>query len=121
MSRSDAKLAGMKWRKISAPTAWRPKDGDELIGYYLGRTRRDGRFGQYEVVVVAVPYAGTHMISGTGIIQLADSAMLSRGDAVRIVYLGSQALENGLTVKRFELYVGETPRAEDMPTEELPS
>jgi hypothetical protein len=29
----------VKWRKISKPETWRPKPGDELIGFYVGRSR----------------------------------------------------------------------------------
>lgn len=110
----DVKLAVMKWRKIEAPLTWRPSPGEELVGYYAGRTKRDGQFGQYEVLIVAVPYDSARMVSGTRIVQLADAAMLSRGDAVRIKYLGTSDMPSGKYAKQFELYVGEIPRAEDM-------
>lgn len=103
------KLKGMKWRKISAPRAWSPRtDGEELTGFYAGRTKRDGKHGQYEVVTVLVPYKGAFMVSGTVLIQLADSAMLTRGDAVRIVYKGRKDLGDDRQMKLFELYVGES-------------
>jgi hypothetical protein len=112
------KLKNVKWRKISSPTTWRPQDGEELIGYYVGRTQRDGSFGPYEVVLVAVPYKGTFMVSGTKLIQLADSAMLTRGDAVRVVFLGKKEIGEDREMKDFELYVGELPMADDMPADE---
>lgn len=108
MSSNAAKLKDMKWRKISAPKPWNPKEsGAELIGYYAGRTKRDGVHGQYEVVTVLVPYKGAFMVSGTMLIQLADSAMLSRGDAVRIVFVERKQLDDDRHMKVFELYVGE--------------
>lgn len=116
-----AKLRAMKWRKILAPVLWHPADGEELTGFYAGRTKRDGKFGQYEVLVVLVPYKGGYMVSGTSVIQLADSAMLSRGDAVRIKYLGKKPIAGDREMKQFELFVGETERADDIPAEELPS
>ena len=102
------KLKEMKWRKISAPKPWNPKEnGTELIGYYAGRTKREGIHGQYEVVTVLVPYKGAFMVSGTCLIQLADSAMLTRGDAVRIVFVERKQLDEDREMKVFELYVGE--------------
>lgn len=102
----------IKWRKIKAPSVWRPIPGDELIGRYVGRTTRDGQYGQYEVVAISVPYRGVYMISGTMIIQLTDSAMLTRGDAVRVVFVGEKDLRSEddtrrRYMKKFELYVGE--------------
>lgn len=125
MSNNATKLRDMKWRKISAPRIWAPKeDGAELTGYYAGRTKRDGVHGQYEVVTVLVPYKGAFMISGTMVIQLADAAMLARGDAVRIVYKGRKQLDEDREMKLFELYVGEgealseadMPSPEDQPS-----
>lgn len=108
MSASE-KLKTVKWRKVSAPKPWNPKEsGSELIGYYTGRSKRDGQFGQYEVLTVAVPYKGVFLVSGTILIQLADAAMLSRGDAVRIVFVERKQLDEERTMKIFELYVGET-------------
>lgn len=103
------KLKDMKWRKVHAPAVWRPKDGDELIGYYAGRSLRDGLHGQYEVATVLVPYKGAFLISGTQLIQLLDSAMISRGDAIRVVFKGRKQLEEEREMKLFELYVGEAP------------
>lgn len=116
---SAAKLKDMKWRKIHAPTVWRPQDGDELVGYYAGRSLRDGLHGQYEVATVLVPYKGAFLISGTQLIQLFDSAMISRGDAVRVVFKGRKPLEGEREMKMFELYVGEAPTLseDEMPTD----
>ncbi len=114
MSASATKLKNVKWRKISAPKPWNPKEnGSELIGYYAGRTKRDGIHGQYEVVTVLVPYKGAFMVSGTVLIQLADAAMLTRGDAVRIVFVERKQLDEGRQMKMFELYVGETEALSD--------
>lgn len=115
-----SKLKNVKWRKINAPSTWRPQDGEELVGYYVGRTKRDGSFGPYEVVLVTVPYKGTYMISGTKLIQLMDSGMLVRGDAVRIKFLGNKDIGEERTMKDFELYVGELEREDDVPEPEAP-
>jgi len=123
MTINAAKLKNVKWRKISAPKTWNPKtSGEELIGYYAGRTKRDGQFGQYEVVTVLVPYKGAFMVSGTVLIQLADTAMLTRGDAVRIVFIERKKLDEEREMKVFELYVGELEALDEaeMP-EESPS
>lgn len=114
------KLKQVKWRKINAPTTWRPEPGDELIGFYAGCTKREGQFGEYTVVIVAVPYKGTYMISGTKLVQLFDSAMLTRGEAVRIKFLGRKDIsteDEKREMKEFELYVGELPAEVDLPAE----
>lgn len=97
----------IQWRKIKRPKTWRPKPGDELIGYYCGRTVRDGQWGQYEVVTVVVPDKGTFMVSGTQIIQLADVAMLKYGAVVRIRFLGMKKVGEDHQMKEFELYVSD--------------
>lgn len=116
MSEPKPKLK-MKWRKVSAPKVWHPKPGEELIGYYMGRTKRDGSFGQYEVVTVAVPYHGVFSISGTMLIQLMDASLINRGEAVRVVFVGRKELEGERELKVFELYVGE---AESIDETEMP-
>lgn len=103
-------LDTFQWKKVKAPRIWRPKDvGTQLVGYYGGRTKRDGVHGQYEVVLVLVPVDGVFMVSGTMLIQLLDAAMLSNGDAMRIVYMGREALDSGREMKCFEVYVSEGP------------
>jgi hypothetical protein len=100
-------LKNVNWREVKAPTSWRPKKREELVGYYMGRTKKNGKFGQYEVLTVLVPYKGVVMISGTMIIQLADAAMFTPGDAIRIVYEGQKELEGDRSMKMFKLYVGD--------------
>lgn len=119
---SASKLKNVKWRKITAPGTWYPKPDEELVGFYLGRTKRDGSFGPYEVLMVAVPYKGAFMVSGTQVIQLADAAMLARGDAVRIRFCGYKEILSAETgevkkMKLFEMYVGEVQAADDLPAE----
>lgn len=115
---SVSKLKAMKWRRINAPVSWHPAEGEELIGYYGGRTTRNGAFGQYDVVLVLVPFKGAFMISGSRLMQLVDAAMLARGDAMRVVYGGKKQLDEGREMKQFELYVGETEAADDLPVDE---
>lgn len=123
MSRVKQGLKDVKWRKIHAPKPWHPKEaGEELVGFYVGRTKKSGSYGQYEVLVIAVPYKGTYTISGTALIQLADSGMVGRGEAVRIVFLGRKDISTESEkreMKLFELYVGEGSTADDLP-DDLP-
>ncbi len=106
----------IQWRKVNRPRSWRPKNnGEELIGYYCGRTLRNGQWGQYEVVTVVTPNSGALMVSGTHLIQLADVAMLKYGDAIRIKFLGVKPVGDGHEMKEFELYVSDTElTAEDV-------
>lgn len=107
-----------KWNRIHAPRSWQPQaPGEELVGYYGGRTLRNGSFGQYEVALVHVPRGGTRMVSGVAIIQLLDSAFIDKGHPIRIVYKGTQPTTAGHDMKLFDLLVaeGEPVALEDLP------
>lgn len=105
----------IKWRKIKRPKSWRPKEAnEELIGYYVGRTLKNGQWGQYEVITV-VTDDGTFMVNGTQLIQLADVAMLEYGAAIRIKFLGMKKTGGDHEMKEFELYVNDAePTVEDV-------
>lgn len=104
---SKKSLKNISWREVKAPTSWRPKKDEELVGYYMGRTKKNGKFGQYEVLTILVPYKGAMMVSGTIIIQLVDSAMIQPGDAIRIVFQGYKELEGDRSMKMFRLFIGD--------------
>lgn len=106
-----------KWTKVHTPHAWYPKPGDELVGYYNGRTLRNGRHGQYEVVLVSVPYKGTMTVSGTGLINLIDSASIQKGHPICVKFIGLKELENEKSFKQFELLIAD---GEVLPVEALP-
>lgn len=96
------------WRKVEAPQAWRPQDlGDELIGYYGGRTVRQGQYGQYEVVLIHVPYKGAFTITGSQLIRLIDAACITVTHPIRVQWLGSRPTVNGKTEKQFSLMVAD--------------
>lgn len=119
----DDLRARFEWKKVEAPKAWRPKhNGEELVGYYRGRTVRSGRFGQYEVVMLLVPGRGAFMLSGTRIIQLIDAAGVDEGWPVRVVWKGLKNIgetEDGepKRMKDFEVFVaeGEPIDVDDLP------
>lgn len=104
------------WKKVRAPVTWRPKDvGEVLVGFYGGKTLKNGKFGQYEVVIVHVPSRGSFMVSGTTIIQLVDGSCVRPGHPVCITWLGEKKLEDDRTLKQFELQVAEgDPLEEDI-------
>jgi hypothetical protein len=87
------KFVDIEWHKVRAPRTWRPKPGEQLIGYYYGKSTRLGHHGQYEVVQMAVPGQGMWLVSGTTILQLVNSACLQTGDPMKVVFLGEKALE----------------------------
>lgn len=111
------------WKQVEAPKTWRPKmPGEELVGYFMGKTMRNGRFGQYEVVLVLVPHRGVFMISGTRIVQLADTAAVATGWPIVVVWRGSLPLpvnDDGevRSMKLYDLFVaeGDPLSAEEMP------
>lgn len=105
--KSPPDLKKVKWKEVEAPSIWRPKKGDELVGYFAGRTKRNGKFGEYTVITVLVPYKGAVMISGTMIVQLADSSMIRLGEPIKIIYLGKKAIGEDREMKTFKMYMGE--------------
>jgi hypothetical protein len=119
MSMSDEIRERFKWRKVTAPQTWRPTEvGQELVGYYGGRTIREGQFGQYEVVLVHVPLEGSYMLTGTQLIQLLDASMANVGHPIRIVWQGLKETAAGHTMKTYEVMVAE---GEALPAEALPT
>lgn len=110
--------ARFEWEKVHAPKTWRPKyNGEELVGFYGGRTTKKGPFGQYDVIIVHVPARGAFMVSGTMALQLVDASMIEVGAPMRLVWRGYVAIAEERKMKSFELFVvaGETVRAEALP------
>lgn len=96
------------WKKVVAPKVWRPKyNGEELIGFYGGRTVRNGQFGQYEVVLIHVPQRGAFVVNGVRIIQLIDAALITPGHAVRIVWRGMMDLGDDKKMRSYDVFVAE--------------
>lgn len=107
-------LKRFDWKKVKAPQTWRPKEaGEQLVGFYGGKTLKNGQFGQYEVVIVHVPTRGSLMVSGTGIIQLIDGACVKPGHPICITWGGVKALEGNRTMKQFELQIAEGDPVEE--------
>lgn len=106
------------WKRVHASKAWSPRAvGAELVGFYGGRTTRNGAYGQYDVVLVHVPKRGSYMVSGCQILQLADSALLEPGDPMRIVFMGYEPLANDKKMRVLELYVSERAKEAEIPVE----
>ncbi len=111
------------WKKVHGPRIWRPKvPGEELVGYYGGKTLRNGAYGQYEVVVVHVPIKGTYLISGIQVVQLVDASSIDVRWPIRIVWRGTEALDEERTLKKFEVFVaeGDPIAEEDVPEVQEP-
>tara|TARA_Y100000310_G_scaffold194428_2_gene194409 strand:+ start:4933 stop:5349 length:417 start_codon:yes stop_codon:yes gene_type:complete len=107
-----------KWRKVAAPRAWTPEEeGEELVGFYGGRTLREGQYGQYEVVIVHVPMQGSFTLSGVKVVQLMDAAMAAIGHPVRVVWKGYKETGAGHQMKNYDVLVAE---GEAIPAEALP-
>lgn len=111
-SRDVAVAYGVRWYKLNRPKTWSPKNPEEeIVGYYLGQSLRDGQFGQYTVVMLAVPtgkgFTQPYTISGTTLISAIDGAQIEEGQLVRIVYQGIKELGDDKRMKLFDVYVGE--------------
>jgi hypothetical protein len=97
-----------EWRKVETPKAWRPKElGEELLGFYGGKTSRSGPYGQYDLVLVHVPKRGSFLVSGTRVIQLIDAAGIEPGWPVRVVFRGVVQLDEQRRMKSFDVFVAE--------------
>ncbi len=113
-----------EWRAVEAPKTWRPKMlGEELVGFYGGKTVRPGQWGQYEVVIVHVPVRGSFMVSGTRINQLIDASGIGVGWPVRIVWRGKVTLAEPSRdgevreMKQYDVFVAE---GDPLSPEEMP-
>lgn len=107
-----------KWRQVITPRLWAPREvGEELVGYYGGRTLRNGPHGQYEVALVHVPMDGSYMITGVKFIQLLDASMCQIGHPIRVVWKGLVPTARGHEMKDFDVLVAE---GECVPAESLP-
>ncbi len=112
-------LERLPWKKVEAPIFWRPREvGAQLVGFYMGRTLRTGSYGQYEVVMIFVPGEGAYIVSGTKIVQLIDASGLTRGEPVKVLWMGEEPLKEGKKMKMFEVY---TIDEEKMADEDLPA
>ncbi len=105
---ADDIRARFKWRAVVAPRPWLPVEvGEELIGYYGGRTVRTGAYGQYEVILLHVPLDGCYMLTGTRVIQLMDASGATVGSPVRVIWAGLKETGHGHKMKMFEVMVAE--------------
>lgn len=110
------------WKPVEIPKTWRPRTlGEELVGFFGGKSVRNGAYGQYEVVLVHVPGRGSFMLTGVRIVQLADASGVDVGWPVRIVWHGTKKIDTDdgeeRRMKLFDLFVAEgDPVAEgDLP------
>lgn len=99
---------GIQWNKLEPPKPWRPEEGQEIVGYYLGMSTRKGGYGQYKVVMIAVPKNDGRttpmMVSGTQVIQALDGSSIKQGAFIRISYVGMKDLDNGHRMKMIDVY-----------------
>lgn len=109
----SAILQKFTWRKVSAPKPWHPKPGEEIAGFYGGRTVKNGKYGQYAAVFIRVPGRGALMVTGARIIQLLDAAMVEVGAPVHITFKGKQDIGDNKTMNVFELQVGDSNPLEE--------
>lgn len=107
-SPDQAMLQALRWRKVTAPKMWQPAEvGEELTGYYGGRSVRSGSYGEYTVILMHVPERGTLMLSGFEIVQLVDAAQITHGHPVRVRWNGFVELASGHKKKSYELFVAD--------------
>lgn len=95
------------WRKIRAPKAWRPSEGDVLEGVYLGPKEAEGQYGPYTKYIVAEDLSSeSFFLSGTVVDTLFTTSLIQPGMRVRLVFLGLVETASG-AYKNFDMYVKE--------------
>lgn len=96
------------WNKLERPKNWKPEEGQEIVGYYLGTSTRDGQYGQYKVVLIAVPkgdgFSKPVMISGCQVVQALDGSNVQQGAFIRISFVGMKDLGEGRSMKIMDVY-----------------
>ena len=98
----------IQWNKLEPPKSWKPEPGDEIAGYYLGTSTRDGVYGQYNVVMLAVPddkgFSRPVMISGIQVIQAIDGSSTKPGAFISVTVSGIELTANGHNMKVMDVY-----------------
>ena len=90
------------WNRVKAPKIWRPKDGDALIGTYLGSQIRSGVYGDYNAHFIKHNHR-VFMVSGSQLDSLI--ALIGKGEQIKLVYVGRKVSHSsGNEYKAFELY-----------------
>ena len=101
----------IKWKKLERPQVWKPSEGEEAVGYYLGTSTREGMFGQYKVAMIAVPkgdgFSHPLMVSGVQVIQALEGGVVKQGAFIRISFVGFKDLGEGRTMKMMDVYEAE--------------
>lgn len=95
---------GKKWRQVSAPKVWRPKDGDTLVGAYGGISIKKGMHGEYRNLIVRTDNE-TFLVSGTKIMSLVDASGVETLQNVRVVYKGLVDVGNEHPMKDYDLFI----------------
>ncbi len=94
------------WTKVTTPRAWHPtKPGAELIDYYAGRSTCDGAFGQYDVVLVAVPGVGMMTVSGVKPLSAVEASGVQLRTPVKFVFNGLKDIGRENKLKDIDVYV----------------
>lgn len=105
-------LQKFQWRKVVAPKPWHPKPGDEIAGFYGGKSVKNGKYGQYQAILVRIPGRSPLMVTGARIVQLIDAAMVEVGAPIHISFGGKKDIGDGKTMNLFELNVAEDNEVE---------
>lgn len=97
------------WRKLESARRWRPAVGDRLTGFYLGRVQREGQFGVYELVTLAVPddegLSTPYEIGGVQATNLITANGIAPGRFLTIEYTGTRETKAGRTMHTYEVFV----------------
>lgn len=94
------------WHRVKAPTVWRPKEGEELVGEYIGTELKAGQYGEYRTHVIRTD-AGIFRVSGAMTDDL--FGLLEVSKRVKLVYCGKKrsSKDSDREYKVYELYTEE--------------
>lgn len=91
-----------RWNRVKAPKVWRPEDGDELTGVFIGSQVRNGMYGDYTVYFIRTKN-GVLYTSGSMLNDL--FSQIGEGEPVKLIFTGMKISGmSGNEYKSFELY-----------------
>lgn len=109
--KADDRTDTVSWRKLRPPRPWRPQEGEEIVGVFMGTTLRRSKYGEYHVAMLSVASEDGGQdpitVSGCSVIQALHGAHVSPGGLIRIQFTGYKELANGNRMRMMDVYVAE--------------
>ena len=90
------------WRQVRPARAWLPKEGQALVGVFLGFAQRNGRHGAFQAAKVRGLDGWVRTVAGVEAIRLFES--VEPGTTIKIRYEGRDYFESGAYRRKYCMY-----------------